>query len=702
MADISNFIDTINRAVRGEEVRDAIIDAIENIANKNSSAGSLNGIDADQFVTKEDLERWNITPLDNQPIEGSTHGVTSGGLYTYLAATLGAGLGKLIQDSSTTFTSLAEMVQYLNRIKSALRVSINALVDKDTQASEKIDPGSTPFANYSTILDKVKYGATTSLSKLTISTPYNEDGTPYKNEAEAGHGYNEVELGIDFGNYTISRDITGGSLDIDEETHLPTKTEFKIKEDPAYIDADPDQKPIGYKEFSVDISDKLGEKIIEVDPADFGEETVYNAYEDDGAPFGWYKATVRIKEATGPFTVTFYSSTDKSVKLYTATVEKPHQNAIYAGPDPNTKAPTGKVFNGWNPQPLDIVRDTDCFAEWIEKSKESQPGEIADSWDNIAQTHGENVPIGAWKPMTIHGPLECSGVTLPEGTYHIVMQKVAEHEEETSSTWVSRSPLFVGGVQMYDNGYNTAVDKAEGYQHSKIQNFLENSLFSALSDASESSAFSANVRAVTKFFRGIDTDAMDTYDIKKGMTKQQFDSQHIWLLSGTELGVVDSSLDKSPKRFKNYWDEQALKYVDSSGNFPELIDMDAEAKTEYNVQNFNPWLRTTTGWTSYWAHHDGEEKKWYIYKDGNKTGAGYTDEEEKSLVPRLQEGKIYEDIYMAGPRTSGNQSSGVAYAFCKSGFEGAQYKGALTIPASKDGRSGGIKIKAPIMFGFCL
>lgn len=82
MADIKGYTEAIISSVRGEDVRDAIIGALNALNSSESSAYRLNGHPASYFATQQDMER--ILPLDTEPRENSTRAVSSGGIYDYL------------------------------------------------------------------------------------------------------------------------------------------------------------------------------------------------------------------------------------------------------------------------------------------------------------------------------------------------------------------------------------------------------------------------------------------------------------------------------------------------------------------------------------------------------------------------------------------------------------------------------------------
>lgn len=79
MNNIDGYISTINSAIRGEDVRDAIVGALTQINRNDSNAYTLNGHPASHFAKQSDMEQ--VLPLDYYPTENSMRGVTSGGLY---------------------------------------------------------------------------------------------------------------------------------------------------------------------------------------------------------------------------------------------------------------------------------------------------------------------------------------------------------------------------------------------------------------------------------------------------------------------------------------------------------------------------------------------------------------------------------------------------------------------------------------------
>ena len=96
MADISGYIQIIERAVRGEDVRDAILASLEALNTSESTAYTLNGHPASYFAKQSDMDK--ILPMDTEPRANSQRPVTSGGIYTYLTK-LGTALDTISGES---------------------------------------------------------------------------------------------------------------------------------------------------------------------------------------------------------------------------------------------------------------------------------------------------------------------------------------------------------------------------------------------------------------------------------------------------------------------------------------------------------------------------------------------------------------------------------------------------------------------------
>ena len=121
----------------------------------------------------------------------------------------------------------------------------------------------------------------------------------------------------------------------------------------------------------------------------------------------------------------------------------------------------GQYFKGWNPHPTNVVEDMFCYPQYGDYVIE--PGEISDDWETICANCGANYPIGAYKALVvtnnfsfIHRYYGSDNVTYKDvvhsGSQSIVteMVKVAEGEDGTTSTWISKTLYSFGGVSSGD------------------------------------------------------------------------------------------------------------------------------------------------------------------------------------------------------------------------------------------------------------
>ena len=81
MAEIKKFIDDIESASNGSEVRTTIIDALTSINDNCENSEKLGGQYANYYVTVDQLKE--ATSFDTEPTEDSTKAVSSGGLYKF-------------------------------------------------------------------------------------------------------------------------------------------------------------------------------------------------------------------------------------------------------------------------------------------------------------------------------------------------------------------------------------------------------------------------------------------------------------------------------------------------------------------------------------------------------------------------------------------------------------------------------------------
>lgn len=506
MADVTSqlkdIIQRINTAVRGEDVRDAIIEAINLLKTGDGNAYSLNGHPATYFATQDDMDK--ILPMDATPTRYSQRTVSSGGIFDYLDDLCYAIDTKLLNEeyAGPGQATLRARYDEIFEIKKAIRAAINA-------KGPEVTP-ETKFSEYANKIRSIENNPNISVSEANIgesSLEWDADKGEYTGEFEAGENaaYNpiNVEIKPSLGSITLTdngtfkakdQNLVGFSevtVDISESsgssaltTKNITSADFEDSDTVTYKASD--EKKIGYSQVSVDVSGLVGEKSLDIDPTAFGEQNIFEA-KDDGL-HGYSKITVTLVESEGPFTVKFYDNTNLK---QTVTGVPKGGRANYTGPKLER---SGMIFAGWNPSPDNVTKDMDCYAEF---KTETEPigydSEIPKTWTEIAANGGADIPIGAYK-ILYHASFTYDGVTYPGGS--LVMQKVYAGEDGTTSTWLSMNGLLYNNndaqikrrFQMYTNKVRDQRTDANGWEKSDLRQFLNNDFASAITRASEESS----------------------------------------------------------------------------------------------------------------------------------------------------------------------------------------------------------------------
>lgn len=175
----------------------------------------------------------------------------------------------------------------------------------------------------------------------------------------------------------------------------------------------------------------------------------YNAV-DDGVD-AYDKVEVHIGD-TAPYTVKFF---DDDMQ----TVLKTDANVPYDGSTSCTLLDGttigGKYFKGWNPAPVKVHNDMNCYpmrGECI-----ISPTEIQDDWDTICANKGEPYPLGSYHSLVLTNNFSFTHryYNLDKSAYQdvthtgnygitLLMYKVAEGEDNSTSTWLSASLISLG------------------------------------------------------------------------------------------------------------------------------------------------------------------------------------------------------------------------------------------------------------------
>ena len=228
------------------------------------------------------------------------------------------------------------------------------------------------------------------------------------------------------GKSTTLKDIT-----ITENGEYPTDEE----------DYDSSTENRYYKKVKVNVP-QLANKI-EMDEVVIEQNGTYSATE--WGVDGLRTITVNVQGATGdgPFQVEFY---DKVQSDPTATVKE--TQLIPKGGNVNPvyipESPSGQVFMGWTPEPINVTRDMKCYPKFADR--QVVVGEIPDSWEVICEKGGAGYALGSYKSLGYSAEFtkeECqaAGMTYPENyqrfRFDSLFYKVAEGESGSKSTWLS-------------------------------------------------------------------------------------------------------------------------------------------------------------------------------------------------------------------------------------------------------------------------
>ena len=488
MGNLTGDIKTIQNSRRGEDVRDAIIDALK-IINSGTPATSLEGVKAEEFVKRADWENIFIKNNDGtykllDHVEaGSTKGVSS------------AAISELIDELKETFDT------YILRSEKNLS---EPLPDKIGRASEIVNrmcaairsrnPGSittsTPLSEYPNAIANIEDKSDVKVASITIT----ENGEYPKDDAKVV--YNQVTVNVPanlIDNKTVNKLNPGGTLTLIpssetdkeaakkdgyktvninigsqlqtlnlDETVLKTgdDTPVNLANSPFTIKASDKDDVLAFKEVNVDLKSKIADLEIAVDP-EMDNGKVFNAENHDGIDsgvslFGYRKVHISISEGKTTFTVTFKSEDGK--KTYDTVSDVPkHGRAVYRKSKP-TKA--GHTFVGWVPNPVDVCEDMTVYANFEPDKDKTKSGEEAgESWEEITENGGVHVGIGSYKLLRVNACKytyydNANGydieVKVP-ATYY-TMVKVAEGEGGTNSTWLSSNGI-IGSFAMYTGDY---------------------------------------------------------------------------------------------------------------------------------------------------------------------------------------------------------------------------------------------------------
>lgn len=380
-----------------------------------------------------------------------------------------------------TFRSYAQKIDSIPTERNVSKLSLNVSSNDEYDAGED--------SAYTSI--DINVNPNTKTKNITESGAYD----PQKDDCD---GYSEVTV-------NVSSHIKNFTIDTSNLGDDPTAQTFDVSDDA-------DKKTIGYDEVTVDLSGKFQDKRVEIDGSDFGREYDYNA-KNDGL-YGYKTFVVRVMEKSGPFTVKFW--VDRNLK-YETQVEK-YATAQYVGDVPEKP---GKMFIGWDPNPIEVTENMDCYAVFDNETEiADDDGNILLSWGQIASTGGSNIEVGMHKDI-YGGAISYDGYSIK--SWHSVCTKIGEGEPGTTSTW-GFSLNFVGRIYVRSaksseigGPYTRLSEEYDGWPNSDLRKSfmpqVQMSMSHKINGSKDSSALARAIKPVQKYTQCYDK---NTSSYKKG------------------------------------------------------------------------------------------------------------------------------------------------------------------------------------------
>lgn len=273
---------------------------------------------------------------------------------------------------------------------------------------------------------------------------------------------------------------------------------------------------------------------------------------DDGVDA--YNLVIVSKDVGIPHTVIFYGR-DGSTILKTQANVPYHGNASCTLLDGDIY--NGLYFKGWNPSPINVTRDLECYPQYGDYTIEST--DIQDDWETICSNCGAPYPLGAKKTLSLNGLVIPSAtfkaqwygdyrdITYPAKscTFAQRMVKVAEGEDGTTSTWLSEYCFTVvngdGGDPWRD--WTWYGNNRAHWSNSGIRGWLNNAVIQILPQCLQDT-----IKQVNKISRIYNGTYMDQETLDK-----------IWIPSTREL-YTSYDLIENGKPSINAIETQGINY----------------------------------------------------------------------------------------------------------------------------------------------
>lgn len=289
--------------------------------------------------------------------------------------------------------------------------------------------------------------------------------------SQTGFAYNPVTVNVP----------TGAASNLNYE-------EIEITENGEY---EPEDEDTVFSKVTVDVP-QFAKDLMET--KEITQNGEYEAFLDGYD--GYAKVVIKVDEQTGegPFTVIFYDS-DKTKKLQTVQVDK-YANAVFNPSNGYPTPPVGQTFCGWEPNPVNVTRDMNCYPNFQQTS--IIVGEIADDWSVICGKAGSGYSLGSYKSLPFGANITEAEIQAVDPSWAFgdlnlnftgIALKVAEGEGGTTSSWL---------WQIFEPNLFNNIREPDRYFHSwpgsRMIQFLNIVLFGHMSDI-----FKSSIKPVIKY-----------------------------------------------------------------------------------------------------------------------------------------------------------------------------------------------------------
>lgn len=595
MVDLKEILRDLELSVQGTEIKELIIRALSMIKD-GGDAQSLNGTSWKDFVTVEEFNE--VAPLLDDIVPDSDKGVKSKAICSYINLLKTRINEQLLRNETDmdnpVMLKLKTVSDTLNDIYDAIRTKDDGIINKNDPLSaysyairnmhiasdnpeyESLSVeqnGTWPEDGSDTAYSSVSVNVSNNLTNQKTINQLNADGTFKLSPSNGTNGYKKVN--IDIGGQLKTLELSpsnilndsGSPADLGNETGSVTPND--------------NGNTLGYKEVTIDIRDKFKDVAVELND-EFIEQTL-EAKDGDGienseALYGYKTITVNFDtESKTSFDVRFHAK-----ETVTVNVEK-HGIAMFPGDEDDIPEISGKRFTGyWNPDPIDVVRDMDCYPEYEPEYETDTPtatGESPESWESIGKNGGVNVKIGEWKwiyadkcDYTYYDKARGKTITIyiPPVAYQVY--KVAENYCGATSVWFTSSGIPGTFVWMNNNPVigSDPDELGEGWKNCDFRKWLNERYLSAIGNLGSRYPYNS----CGDLASSMKTMAMP---YSAGDLGFAISEDKLWLPSATECGIgswneegcmplgVTSPVTRTMSGNNVFWTVKSLGYSNING-----------------------------------------------------------------------------------------------------------------------------------------